>query len=163
MENRIEIEKQYNDWINKACDFVDLVGPTINMPAAAMQSDISTALGNDLNVMFLGHDAHEVPKPDYKFDNSDYFKCRCKKGNENWKHRNENNRKGWPIWKNLRDYFIKVYGESTIMDDLDHLVFTNAIFFTGDHITEVLDQIGTSVENRCMGLTRDLIFLLTEQ
>jgi len=158
MEKRIETMEKYEKWVDKACDFVDLVGPTINMPAAAMQSDISTALGNDLNVMFLGHDAHEVPKPDYKFDNSDYFKCRCKKGNENWKHRNENNRKGWPIWKNLRDYFIKVYGESIIMDDLDHLVFTNAIFFTGDHITQVLGQIGTSVENRCMGLTRDLIF-----
>ena len=154
MEKRIETMEKYEKWVDKACDFVDLVGPTINMPAAAMQSDISTALGNDLNVMFLGHDAHEVPKPDYKFDNSDYFKCRCKKGNENWKHRNEN----WPIWKNLRDYFIKVYGESIIMDDLDHLVFTNAIFFTGDHITQVLGQIGTSVENRCMGLTRDLIF-----
>ena len=69
MKNRIEIEKKYNDWIDKACDFVDLVGPTINMPAAAMQSNISTALGNDINIMFLGHDAHEADST-YIFENS---------------------------------------------------------------------------------------------
>ena len=150
----IDVEKRYNEWIDKACEFVEKVGPTLNIPAAAMQSNISTALGNNLNVMFLGHDAHEVPKPDYKFENSDYFKCRCKTGNVCWFERNEK----WAIWKNLRDCFVKAFGESSIMDDLNHLVFTNAIFFTGDHITEVLNQIGTSVENRCMELTRDLIF-----
>ena len=153
MKNRIEIEKQYNDWIDKACDFVDLVGPTINMPAAAMQSNISTALGNKINIMFLGHDAHEADS-NFKFENSDYFRDRCKTGNVCWEERNEK----WAIWKNLRDGFIKAFGESTIMDDLDHLVFTNAIFFTGNKIYEVLDQIGTNVENSCIGLTRDLIF-----
>ena len=153
MKNRIEIEKKYNDWIDKACDFVDLVGPTINMPAAAMQSNISTALGNDINIMFLGHDAHEADST-YIFENSNYFRYRCNNGNDCWDKRDRE----WPIWKNLRDCFINVYGDSSIMDNLEHLVFTNAIFFTGDHITEVLDQIGTSVENRCMELTRDLIF-----
>lgn len=153
MKNRIEIEKKYNDWIDKACDFVDLVGPTINMPAAAMQSNISTALGNDINIMFLGHDAHEADST-YIFENSNYFRYRCNNGNDCWDKRDRE----WPIWKNLRDCFINVYGDSSIMDNLEHIVFTNAIFFTGDHITEVLDQIGTSVENRCMELTRDLIF-----
>ena len=51
-----------------------------------------------------------------------------------------------------------MYGDSTLMDDLDHMVFTNAIFFTRDKITEVLNQIGASVESRCMELTRELIF-----
>lgn len=153
MKNCIDIEKQYNDWVDKACDFVDLVGPTINMPAAAMQSKISMALGNDIKIMFLGHDAHEADST-YIFENSNYFRYRCNNGNDCWDNRDRK----WPIWKNLRDCFINVYGNSSIMDDLNHLVFTNAIFFTGDKIKEVLDQIGTSVENRCMELTRDLIF-----
>ena len=153
MDNCIDVEKKYNEWIDKACEFVEKVGPSLNMPVGAMQSDISLALGNEINIMFLGHDAHEADST-FQFKNSDYFRERCRTGNVCWVERNEK----WAIWKNLRDYFIKVYGESAIMDDLDHLVFTNAIFFTGDHITEVLDQIGTSVENRCMELTRDLIF-----
>ena len=152
MENRIDVEKKYNDWIDKACEFVEKVGPTLNMPAAAMQSNISTALGNKINIMFLGHDAHEADS-NFKFENSDYFRERCETGNVCWKERNEK----WAIWKNLRDGFIKAFGESTIMDDLDHLVFTNAIFFTGNKIYEVLDQIGTNVENGCIELTRDLI------
>ena len=154
MENRIDVEKKYNEWIDKACEFVEKVGPTLNMPVGAMQSDISTALGNDLNIMFLGHDAHEADST-FQFENSDYFRERCRTGNVCWKYRNE---KDWAIWKNLRDCFLRVFGEATIMDDMNHLVFTNAIFFTGDHITEVLDQIGTSVENRCMELTRDFVF-----
>jgi len=152
MDNRIDVEMKYNDWIDKACEFVEKVGPTLNMPAAAMQSNISTALGNKINIMFLGHDAHEADS-NFKFENSDYFRERCKTGNVCWKERNEK----WAIWKNLRDGFIKTFGESTIMDDLDHLVFTNAIFFTGNKIYEVLDQIGTNVENSCIELTRDLI------
>ena len=153
MDNCIDVEKKYNEWIDKACEFVEKVGPSLNMPVGAMQSDISLALGNEINIMFLGHDAHEADST-FQFKNSDYFRERCRTGNVCWVERNEK----WAIWKNLRDGFIKVFGESSIMDDLDHLVFTNAIFFTGDHITEVLDQIGTSVENRCMELTRDLIF-----
>lgn len=153
MDYRIDIEKKYNEWVDDACAFVEKVGPTLNMPVGAMQSDISLALGNDINIMFLGHDAHE-PDSSFQFVNSDYFRDRCKNGNVYWGERNEK----WAIWKNLRDCFIKVFGESSIMDDMDHLIFTNAIFFTGDHITEVLEQIGTSVENRCMELTRDLIF-----
>ena len=154
MGNRIDVEKKYTEWIDKACEFVEKVGPTLNMPVGAMQSNISTALGNDLNIMFLGHDAHEADST-FQFENSDYFRERCRTGNVCWKYRNE---KDWAIWKNLRDCFLRVFGEAIIMDDMNHLVFTNAIFFTGDHITEVLDQIGTSVENRCMELTRDLIF-----
>lgn len=157
MKSKIEIEKKYREWVDNACDYVDEVGSHLNMPVGAMQSDISMVLGNEINIMFLGHDAHEVNR-DFIFENSDYFRYRCLNGNPYWGNRNE---KGWPIWKNLRDSFIKVFGESTLMDDMDHLVFTNAIFFTGDNIDEVLNQINktdTSVESKCMELTRDLIF-----
>ena len=58
----------------------------------------------------------------------------------------------------MRDYFIKVYGESSLMDDMKHMVFTNAIFFTGDNIKLVLDQIGMSVERKCLDFTSELIF-----
>ena len=60
MENRIDVEKKYNEWIDKACEFVDKVGPLLNMPVGSMQSDISLVLGNKINIMFLGHDAHEA-------------------------------------------------------------------------------------------------------
>ena len=153
MENRIDVEKKYDEWIDKACEFVDKVGPTLNMPVGSMQSDISLVLGNVINIMFLGHDAHEADST-FTFSNSDYFRNRCKSGNVYWNERNDK----WAIWKNLRESFKNELGDSSLMDDMNHLVFTNAIFFTGDHITEVLDQIGTSVEYRCMELTRDLIF-----
>lgn len=153
MNNFDERKKKYCDWVNKACAFVDQVGPQLNMPAASMQSNISLVLGNDINIMFLGHDAHE-DKPYFIFENSDYFRERCKTGNDCWGGRN----KDWAIWKNLRNSFIKVFGESTLMDDMEHLVFTNAIFFTGDKINLVLEQIGTSVESKCMELTRELAF-----
>ena len=147
-------KEEYKKWVDKACAFVDKVGPTLNLPVGTMQSDISKALGNDINIMFLGHDAHEVAYSDFKFRNSDYFRHRCNYGNDYWGERNDK----WNIWKNLRNNYIKMFGESTLMDDMNHLVFTNAIFFTGDKIKEVLDKIGTSVENKCMELTRDLIF-----
>lgn len=153
MENRIDVEKKYNEWIDKACEFVDKVGPLLNMPVGSMQSDISLVLGNKINIMFLGHDAHEADST-FIFENSNYFRDRCKTGNICWKERNDK----WAIWKNLRDCFRNELGDSSLMDDMNHIVFTNAIFFTGNHITEVLDQIGTSVETRCMELTRDLIF-----
>ena len=153
MSNRKEM---YKKWVDKACVFVDKVGPTLKLPVGAMQSDICQplALGHDINIMFLGHDAHEVPKPDFKFVNSDYFRDRCIYGNENWGARNEE----WPIWKNLRNIFLKVIGDSSLMDDTEHMVFTNAVFFTGDKIHEVLEQIGTTVESKCMELTRELVF-----
>lgn len=153
MEKRIETMEKYEKWVDKACAFVDQVGPQLNMPVGSMQSNISMALGNDIKIMFLGHDAHE-PNPDFIYNNSEYFRDRCMNGNIYWNNRNDK----WDIWKNLRNYFIKEFGESSLMDDMDHLVFTNAIFFTGDKIDKVLDQIGTSVENKCMDLTRELVF-----
>jgi hypothetical protein len=104
--------------------------------------------------MFIGHDPHEVPKDKYKFEYGDYIQERFMKGNPCWGDRNTK----WPIWKNLRDNFINVYGESSLVDDTKHMVFTNAIFFTGDKIKLVLDQIGTSVEWKCLDYTNELIF-----
>lgn len=153
MNNCDETKRKYYNWVDKTCAFVDQVGPLLNIPVGAMQSDISQALGNDINIMFLGHDAHEEDE-NFIFGNSDYFRKRCKTGNDYWGERNNK----WAIWKNLRDSFIKVFGESTLMDDMEHLVFTNAIFFTGDKIHLVIEQIGTSIESKCMELTRELTF-----
>ena len=62
MENRIDVEKKYNEWIDKACEFVDKVGPTLNMPVGSMQSDISLVLGNEINIMFLADLIYENEK-----------------------------------------------------------------------------------------------------
>lgn len=149
-----EKREKYANWVKKVCDFISLIGPPLNLPVGAMQSNISEAIDNDINIMFLGHDAHEVPKEGYKFEDGDYIQKRFKQGNPCWEDRNTK----WAIWKNLRDYFISVYGESSLMDDTKHMVFTNAIFFTGDNIKLVLDQIGTSVEWKCLDYTDELIF-----
>ena len=149
-----EKREKYANWVKRVCDFISQVGPKLNLPAGAMQSNISEAIDNDINIMFLGHDPHEVPKENYKFEYGDYIQERFMKGNPCWGDRNTK----WPIWKNLRDNFINVYGESSLMDDMKHMVFTNAIFFTGDKIKLVLDQIGTSVEWKCLDYTNELIF-----
>ncbi len=149
-----EKREKYANWVKRVCDFISQIGPQLNLPVGAMQSDISEAIENDINIMFLGHDPHEVPKEDYKFEDGDYIKERFETGNPCWGDRNAK----WPIWKNLRDNFISVYGESSLMDDTKHMVFTNAVFFTGDNIKLVLDQIGTSVEWKCLDYTNELIF-----
>ena len=149
-----EKREKYANWVKRVCDFISQVGPKLNLPAGAMQSNISEAIDNDINIMFLGHDPHEVPKENYKFEYGDYIQERFMKGNPCWGDRNTK----WPIWKNLRDNFINVYGESSLVDDTKHMVFTNAIFFTGDKIKLVLDQIGTSVERKCLDFTSELIF-----
>ena len=149
-----EKREKYANWVKKVCDFISLIGPQLNLPVGAMQSNISEAIDNDINIMFIGHDPHEVPKDKYKFEYGDYIQERFMKGNPCWGDRNTK----WPIWKNLRDNFINVYGESSLVDDTKHMVFTNAIFFTGDKIKLVLDQIGTSVERECLDFTSELIF-----
>ena len=149
-----EEREKYANWVKKVCDFISLIGPQLNLPVGAMQSNISEAIDNDINIMFIGHDPHEVPKDKYKFEYGDYIQERFMKGNPCWGDRNTK----WPIWKNLRDNFINVYGESSLVDDTKHMVFTNAIFFTGDKIKLVLDQIGTSVERKCLDFTSELIF-----
>lgn len=149
-----EKREKYANWVKRVCDFISQVGPKLNLPAGAMQSNISEAIDNDINIMFIGHDPHEVPKDKYKFEYGDYIQERFMKGNPCWGDRNTK----WPIWKNLRDNFINVYGESSLVDDTKHMVFTNAIFFTGDKIKSVLDQIGTSVEWKCLDYTNELIF-----
>ena len=149
-----EKREKYANWVKKVCDFISLIGPQLNLPVGAMQSNISEAIDNDINIMFIGHDPHEVPKDKYKFEYGDYIQERFMKGNPCWVDRNTK----WPIWKNLRDNFINVYGESSLVDDTKHMVFTNAIFFTGDKIKLVLDQIGTSVEWKCLDYTNELIF-----
>jgi len=149
-----EKREKYAYWVKRVCDFISQVGPQLNLPAGAMQSNISEAIDNDINIVFLGHDPHEVPKDKYKFEYGDYIQERFMKGNPCWGDRN----KKWPIWKNLRDNFINIYGESSLVDDTKHMVFTNAIFFTGDKIKLVLDQIGTSVEWKCLDYTNELIF-----
>ena len=149
-----EKREKYANWVKRVCDFISQVGPKLNLPAGAMQSNISEAIDNDINIMFIGHDPHEVPKDKYKFEYGDYIQERFMKGNPCWGDRNTK----WPIWKNLRDNFINVYGESSLVDDTKHMVFTNAIFFTGDKIKLVLDQIGTSVERKCLDFTSELIF-----
>lgn len=149
-----EKREKYANWVKRVCDFISQVGPKLNLPAGAMQSNISEAIDNDIDIMFLGHDPHEVPKENYKFEYGDYIQERFMKGNPCWGDRNTK----WPIWKNLRDNFINVYGESSLVDDTKHMVFTNAIFFTGDKIKLVLDQIGTSVERKCLDFTSELIF-----
>jgi hypothetical protein len=75
MEKRIETMEKYEKWVDKACAFVDQVGPQLNMPVGSMQSNISMALGNDIKIMFLGYDAHE-PNPDFIYNNSEYFRDR---------------------------------------------------------------------------------------
>lgn len=149
-----EKREKYANWVKRVCDFISLIGPQLNLPVGAMQSNISEAIDNDINIMFIGHDPHEVPKDKYKFEYGDYIQERFMKGNPCWGDRNTK----WPIWKNLRDNFINVYGESSLVDDTKHMVFTNAIFFTGDKIKSVLDQIGTSVEWKCLDYTNELIF-----
>lgn len=54
----MDLKKEYEQWVDKACKFINEVGPRINCyGSGAMQS--APVLDHHPEVVFLGHDAHE--------------------------------------------------------------------------------------------------------
>ena len=43
-----EKREKYANWVKRVCDFISQVGPKLNLPAGAMQSNISEAIDNDI-------------------------------------------------------------------------------------------------------------------
>ena len=149
-------ESEYNKWVDKVIDFIKEVGREINLPASSMQSPM--LFNQEIDVVFLGHDAHETPKnPNWSFQLDDesiqYIKKRFKDGNYTWAGRS--NDPSWLIWNNLYGGFKKI-GATSLLND-DRLIFTNAVFFTGDKIEQVNYKTGKAVD-ACMKFTSELIF-----
>lgn len=54
----MDLKKDYEQWVDKACKFINEVGPRINRCGSGpMQS--APVLDHHPEVVFLGHDAHE--------------------------------------------------------------------------------------------------------
>ena len=141
-------KKRYEQWVNKVCQFIQEVGPQLNLNPGAMQSNIEKLGDNNPEIIFLGHDAHELGQ--YEF--SPAVRERFFKGNPYWNTRFE-----WKIWTNLYNAF-KKNGNTQLMDDESKFVFTNAVFFTGDGVDKVNDKAGVSILDECMKLTSELVF-----
>lgn len=143
----------YENWVRTTCEFILQVGNEINVAPGAMQS--TPHFDKEINIMFLGHDAHEGGE----FPQNatvDSLSKRFYIGNGTpleWRKRPE-----WKIWNNLYDYGFASTGDTSLMDDEEHLIFTNAVFFTGDKIREVNSMIGSNVVDKCFDCTTDLIF-----
>lgn len=150
-------EVEYNKWVDKVIGLIKEVGPKINLPASSMQSPM--IFEKDIDVVFLGHDAHETADRDWIFKlDEKYIRDRFKFGNHYgdhpWSGRASDSK--WKIWNNLYEGFRKI-GDTRILDNEERFIFTNAVFFTGDEIQEVNCISGNAV-NACMELTRELIF-----
>lgn len=128
----------------------------------------------DVDLVFLGHDAHEGKKPDDKITSNDEIIERFFKGNgkpQEWRN------KVWPIWNNFESLYARVLnmlGYEELVDDvgnkkmvlsekmLDKLVVTNAVLFNyidkAEELNYLLGSVDKTIVNECMQLTARLIF-----
>lgn len=149
MEASKQLEVKYDAWIDKAIKLMVEVASQNNMAASSMQSPM--IFDNQVDVVFLGHDANEP----FGFDgNIEKIKNRFKDGNPYWKYRYSDPK--WKIWRNMYKGFAD-YGDTSLLDNEKRYIFTNAVFLTGSKIDLVNSKVGNAV-NICMEYTSELIF-----
>lgn len=144
----------------------------INVGATQYLPDFKDII--DVDLVFLGHDAHEGKKPDDKFTSNYGIIKRFFKGNgkpQEWRNT------GWRIWNNFESLYARVLnmlGYEELVDVvgnkkmvlsekmLDKLVVTNAVLFNyidkAEELNYLLGSVDKNIVNECMRLTARLIF-----
>ena len=158
-------EEEYKKWVDKAFlyieDIYDRVNQLENVNVGSTQ--YIPKIDGDIELVFLGHDAHEGRAAGVKMDISN-AKNRFFTGNGDpkcWRKQKE-----WKIWNNIESAFRRV-GFTEIMENnyisdkiLNKTIVSNALLFTyGEASARVLNaNLGQDVVNYCMKLTGELIF-----
>lgn len=137
-------EKDYKEWVDRVCSFMEEFGPKINRCTSVFQS--KPILDKQPEVVFLGYNANEnfpfekVDRDRFYHGNSYFYK----------------ERDSWKVWNKLYGMF-KWADYLTPMTD-GNFVFMNAVYFG----TNKINQFATIPESKeaiskCFDFTKELI------
>ena len=139
--------QKYDNWVTEVCSYISEVGPTINTTCGSFQS--KPILEKQPDVVFLGYNPHESGK----FIQSDLIRKRFYEGNPYFY---SSERKTWPVWKPLCDYFDWAGFTKPIEDG--NFVFFNALYFGTNNIKEFKTLPNSKdVIAKCLKFTGEVI------
>ena len=161
--------EEYKKWVDKAYQYIEDVYDRVNKLEYVNvgSTQYIPKLEGDIELVFLGHDAHEGRSVGVELDITN-AKERFYKGNGNpryWRECPE-----WKIWNNMERALWKV-GFTEIMENgfisdeiLKKTIVTNALLFTYANDNErglakkLNTLLGLDIVNECMKRTGELIF-----
>lgn len=141
--NRTEL---YNQWVDKVCQYIEEVGPKLNLPGSVMQS--RPVLDRQPGVVFLGFNSHEEwgycgLKRERFFDGNPFF----------YENRMSET---WKVWKRPYEAFKSVNYLNPMTDG--NYVFMNAVYFGSKDIkTLKATTDGKEAIDRCLDFTEEVI------
>ena len=162
-------EEKYKEWVDKAFQYIVKVHDRVNQLEYVNvgSTQYITKIDGDIELVFLGHDAHEGRGVGEELDITN-AKERFYKGNGDPKYWRECPE--WKIWNNMERALRRV-GFTEIMDNdyisdeiLKKTIVTNALFFTYANDSEkalakkLNTLLGPDIVNECMKRTGELIF-----
>lgn len=162
-------KEDYENWVEKAFQYIEDVYDRVNKleHVNVGSTQYIPKLEGDIELVFLGHDAHEGRGVGEKLDITN-AKERFYKGNGDprcWRECPE-----WKIWNNMeralqRVGFTEILDNDYISDEiLKKTIVTNALFFTyaNDNERGLAKKLNTllkpDIVNECMKRTGELIF-----
>lgn len=157
-------EEEYKKWVDKAFQYIEKVYDRVNQLANVNlgSTQYIPKIDGDIELVFLGHDAHEGRGEYDKLDIA-FAKERFYKGNGDpryWRKCPE-----WKIWNNMeralwRVGFTEIMEKGLISEEiLNKTIVTNALLFTyGGYAKELNTSLKQDIVNDCMKLTGELIF-----
>ena len=162
-------EEKYKEWVDKAFQYIVKVHDRVNQLEYVNvgSTQYIPKIDGDIELVFLGHDAHEGRGVGEELDITN-AKERFYKGNGDPKYWRECPE--WKIWNNMERALRRV-GFTEIMDNdyisdeiLKKTIVTNALFFTYANDSEkalakkLNTLLGPDIVNECMKRTGELIF-----
>lgn len=148
-------KQKYEQWVDKALEFIYEVGPRINCyGSGAMQS--APVLDHHPEVVFLGHDAHEPYG--WEEGKEEQIRRRFFEGNPAFYHIDDSdkNRHGWKFWTLPRFIFNIIEKDNRLVKD-GNFVLMNAFFFGAHKIDQLCSKMTHEDAKRNVELTRELI------
>lgn len=148
-------KQMYEQWVDKACEFINEVGPRINCcGSGAMQS--APVLDHHPEVVFLGHDAHEPYG--WEEGKEEQIRRRFFEGNPAFYHIDDSdkNRHGWKFWTLPRFIFNIIEKDNRLVKD-GNFVLMNAFFFGAHKIDQLNCKMTNEDAKRNAELTREVI------
>ena len=156
--------EEYKKWVYKAFQYIEKVCDRVdqlkNVNVGSTQ--YIPKIDGEIELVFLGHDAHEGRGENDKLDIT-FAKERFYKGNGDpryWRKCPE-----WKIWNNMeralwRAGFTEIMEKGLISEEiLNKTIVTNALLFTyGGYAKELNTRLKQDIVNDCMKLAGELIF-----
>lgn len=153
-------EQRYKEWALKAFEYMksiqDEVGQLAGVESGSTQ--FKPKLDRRLNVVVLGHDAHEGRDADSPLVIGEGAFERFFTGNKCWNRRHE-----WRYWASFESALSRVGASAIFGEDFCNALVTNAVLFnfTGK-AAELNYELGKikshQIVNDCMALTSELVF-----